>query len=148
MMYKTQTEVLKAACFRNPVNKVIHTLYQSKFFTYWVPTSHSENDVNLAIRAKIIISNILFSIPVTHENNLHINCLCPFFLFAQWTQWHTVMIYRLLFAKVRQQHERCFQVSTIFLHFFLCQISCTNFRVDRMFQASAQTLFDIGFRPN
>jgi hypothetical protein len=78
-MYKTQAEVLKAACFRNRVNTIIHTLYQSKFFTFWVPTSHSlETDVNLAIRPKTIISNILVSIPVTHKNKLHVNCFCPF----------------------------------------------------------------------
>jgi hypothetical protein len=111
--------------------------------------SHSlETNVNLAIRLKKIISNILVSIPVTHENNLHINCLCPFSPLPQWTQWHTVIIYRLLFAEVRQQPGCLFQISTNFLYFFLCQISCSNFWVDRMFQASARTLFHIRFKPN
>jgi len=65
----------------------------------------------------------LVSIPVTHENNLHVISLCPFFPFAQWRQWHTVIIYRLLFTEVRQQPGRRFQVSTIFLLLFLCQNS-------------------------
>jgi len=35
-------------------------------------TQPLETDVNVAIRPKNIISNILFSIPVTHENKLHV----------------------------------------------------------------------------
>ena len=53
-----------------------------------------------------------------------------------------------LLTKDRHMPVRRLQVSTIFLRFFLNQISCTNFWLDGMFQASAQTLFDIRFRPN
>ena len=55
---------------------------------------------------------------------------------------------RLLLDKDRQNSALRFQVSKIFHLFFVCQISCSNFWVDRTFQTSAQTLFDITFRPN
>ena len=42
----------------------------------------------------------------------------------QWTQWHTVIIYRPLFTEVRQQAGRRFQVSTIFF-----TSSCAKFHV-------------------
>jgi len=44
-------------------------------------TQPLETDVNLAIRPKKIINNILVSIPVTHENMLHVNYFCSFFPF-------------------------------------------------------------------
>jgi len=44
-------------------------------------TQPLETDVNLAIRPKKKISNILVSIPVTHENMLHVNYSCSFFPF-------------------------------------------------------------------
>jgi hypothetical protein len=36
-------------------------------------TQPLETDVNLTIRHKKLIPNILVSIPVTHENKLHVN---------------------------------------------------------------------------
>jgi len=44
-------------------------------------TQPMETDVNLAIRHKKIISNILVSIPVTNQNKLHVNYFCSFFPF-------------------------------------------------------------------
>ena len=55
---------------------------------------------------------------------------------------------QILFAKHRKKPGYHFLVSTIFLRFLLCQTSSSNFWVDRSLQASAKTLFDIGFRPN
>jgi hypothetical protein len=51
----------------------------------------------LAISAKKIISCILAPIAVLHETHWYVNSLCPFFPFAQWTVWSTVMIHRLFF---------------------------------------------------
>jgi len=44
---------------------------------------------------------------------------------------------KFLGAKDKQKPDSCFEVSTIFLHFFACQISCSNLWLDRSFQASA-----------
>ena len=72
------------------------TLFQSKSFSFRVPTSHSaQSNVKLAIRPKKIINNILVLIPVMNENKWYVNCLWPFLPFAQWTQWSTVMLHRL-----------------------------------------------------
>jgi hypothetical protein len=73
-------------CYSKHVNILTPTLVQSKSFGFWVPTSQSpETDVNLAIRPKKIISNVLVFIPAIHENKWYVNCLCPIFPFAQWT---------------------------------------------------------------
>jgi hypothetical protein len=80
MKYKIETVVLNTASFSNRVSTLIHTLYQSKYFTSPVPKLQSlETNVILAIRPKKIISNILVSIPVTHENKLHVNYFAPSF---------------------------------------------------------------------
>jgi len=36
MKFKAKAAVVKSTCFKNHVNKIIHTLYQSKYFTSWV----------------------------------------------------------------------------------------------------------------
>ena len=41
-----------------------------------------------------------------------------------------------------------FQFRSFFLRFFICQISCSIFWLDRTFQASAQILLDNRFKPN
>ena len=88
--------VIKATSSRKRVNTLIPTWSQSKLFTSWVPTLQpSQTDANVAIRPKKIISNMLVLIPEINESNWYVNYLCPFFPFAQWTQWHTVMIHRL-----------------------------------------------------
>jgi hypothetical protein len=98
MEYKNQAEVLKTSCFRNRVNIIMPTLFQLKFFTSWGTTSQwPETDLNLPIRHKNIISNMLVLFPVINDNKWYVNCLCHFFPFAQWTQWRTVMIHRLYF---------------------------------------------------
>jgi hypothetical protein len=33
--------------------------------------------------------------PVMQEHKWYINCLCPFFPFAQWTPWRTILLHRL-----------------------------------------------------
>jgi hypothetical protein len=82
MKSKTESAVLKDASFRNCVSTKIRTLLKSKLFTLRGPISQPlETDVNLAIRPKKIISNILVSIPVTHENKLHVNYFYSFFPF-------------------------------------------------------------------
>jgi hypothetical protein len=43
---------------------------------------------------------------------------------------------------------RKYEACTIFLHFFVSQISFSKFWVERKIQASAQTLPDIKFTPN
>jgi len=95
---QTNADVLKAASFSNHVNTIIRTSYQLKFFIFWVPTLQSpETNIKLAIRPKTIISSMFVLIPAINENKRHINCLYPFFPFAQWTQWRTAMIHRLVF---------------------------------------------------
>ena len=59
--------------------------------------------------------------------------------------WHIVCFHTGFFAKDRHMPGCCFQVG---LRFSMCQCSCSNFWVQRTFQASAQTLFDARFRPN
>jgi len=53
--------------------------------------------------------------------------------------WYNGCSPELLSAKDRQKPRNRYYAFTIFLCFFLCQISCTNFWLDRRFQASAQT---------
>jgi len=59
----------------------------------------------------------------------------------------SVVLPQLLFAEIRQKSGRRLEVCTVFPRLLFCQISCSNFWVDRTFQASAQTLFDIRLRP-
>jgi len=44
-------------------------------------------------------------------------------------------------------HDVVFEISTTFHRYFVYQIPYSNFWVDRSFQASVQTLFDIRLRP-
>jgi major membrane immunogen (membrane-anchored lipoprotein) len=91
-------------------------------------------------------------IPVIHETHWYVNPLCPFFSFAQWTLWRTVMIHRLFFHSFywikTDRRRQCFSFEYSFFRSSLFPITCSNFRVDETFQASAQTLFDIRLRPN
>jgi hypothetical protein len=50
---------------------------------------------------------------------------------------------QFLLDKDRQKPGRRFQVSTIFLFFFFCQILVSKFWLDRMFQASAPKIFGV-----
>jgi hypothetical protein len=54
----------------------------------------------------------------------------------------------LLLVRYRQNPGRRFQVSTIFLLFFMCKILYSIFWVEGTFQARALKLFFIRFRPN
>lgn len=57
----------------------------------------------------------------------------------------------VLFLLTYVNHDARFQkrkICTIFLCFFVCQISCLNFCVERKFQATAQILFYIQYRTN
>jgi hypothetical protein len=95
MKYKGKQQ-FKKICFGNPINTLIPTLFQSKFSTSVIPKSQpSQNNTPLAIRHKTKNRSMLVFIPVIHENKWYVNCLCSFFPFAQWIQWHTVMIHRL-----------------------------------------------------
>jgi len=93
-----QAAVLTADCYSKHVNTLIPTSFQSKFFNFEGATSlASESNAELAISATKIISIMLAPISVIHETHWYVNSLCPFFPFAQWTLWHTVMIHRLFF---------------------------------------------------
>jgi hypothetical protein len=62
-------------------------------FISCVPMSHwPETHVNLAIRPTKAIISMLVLIPVINENKWYVNYLCPFFPFAQWTQWQSIII--------------------------------------------------------
>jgi hypothetical protein len=126
MKYKNQPAALRAARYTKHFNTLIPTLSQSKSVSVWVPKSQSpETEANLTIRPKTIISSMLVLIPVIHESKWYINFLCTFFHFAQWTQWHTVIIYRLfppppfLVAKNKQKSDLFFKIGTNFLHNFM-----------------------------
>ena len=146
----TQAAVLTADYFRNCVNTVIPTWFQSKLFTSEVPTSQqSQTDANVAIRPKKIISNMLVLIPVIHGKKWFVSSLSFFYPFAKRTQWdiewYIGCFYASSLARNRHTLGRLFEVG---LRFFLCQISCSNFWVDRNFETSAQKLFDSRFRLN
>jgi hypothetical protein len=121
--YKNKSAVLKAACFSNRINTLIHTLYQSKYFTSWVTVKHSlKTDVNLVIRPKKIISNILVSIPVTHENTLHVNCFCSFSPFDG-EHSDTQLLY-IGFYSLKSDISLVFKSVQIF-----CTFSCTKIHI-------------------
>jgi hypothetical protein len=60
----------------------------------------------------------------------------------------TAVLPRVFFAKGRQISKSLLQVCKNFLCFYVCQIPCSNLRVDRTLQASAQKPFTIRFRSN
>jgi len=96
MKYKTKAAALEDACFRNRVYTMIPTRVKSKLFTAEVPTLQpSQNNANLMIRPKKIISIMLVFIPVIRGKKRYISCLFVFSPFAQWTQWGTVKIHWL-----------------------------------------------------
>jgi len=89
-----QAAFLTADCYSKHVNTILPTLDHLKLFNLGGPRSHaSESNAELAISAKKIIRIMLASIPVMHETHWYVNSLCPFFPFAQWTLWRTVMIH-------------------------------------------------------
>jgi hypothetical protein len=93
---QNRTVVLTATCLSNRVDPLRGTLSQSKLVTVvFSATQSPETDVNVAMRHKKIISCMLVWNPVINENKRYMCCVWPFFPFAQWTQWHTVMVHRL-----------------------------------------------------
>ena len=96
-LYK-QAAVLTVDCYYKRINTLIPTFLKLKFVNLGRPRSHaSESNAELAISATKIISIMLAPIPVIHETHWYVNSLCPFFPFAQWTLWRTLMIHRLFF---------------------------------------------------
>jgi len=96
-IYK-QAAVLTAECYIKRINTLIPTLSQSKSFKFWGPRSDApETNAELANSARKIISSMLAPIPVIHTTHWYVNSLCPFFPFAQWTLWRTVILHRLFF---------------------------------------------------
>ena len=66
------------------VNKLIPNLVQSKSFSFRDPKSQSpEADAKLFTRLKKLNSIVLVFIPIINGNKRYVNCLCPFFPFAQ-----------------------------------------------------------------
>jgi len=85
--------------------------------------THSlKTDVNLAIRPKKIISNILVSIPVTHENKLHVNCFCSFSPFDS-EHSDTQLLY-IGFYSLKSDISLVFKSVQIF-----CTYSCTKIHI-------------------
>ena len=77
------TEVFTATCYRNRVNTLMCSLFQSKSFPSRVPNSQSpETETEVGIRHEKIIYSTLDLIPVIHENKWYVNSLCPWFQFA------------------------------------------------------------------
>ena len=143
-IYK-QAAVLTADCYSKHVNKLTPTLFQSKLSNFGGATSlASESNAELAISPKKIISSMLGQISVIHETHWYVYSLCPFFPFAQWTLWRTVMIHRPFFHSIlwikTGRRRQGFLVMYVFFRLSLRQISYSNFRVDETSQASAQTL--------
>jgi hypothetical protein len=65
-----QTAVITAACYCNIMNNLTPTLILSNSFNFTVQTSQSpETNTNLAIRPKLIISQMFVLIPVINERN-------------------------------------------------------------------------------
>ena len=96
-IYK-QAAVFTADCYSRHVNTLTPTLFQSKLSNFGGATSlASESNAELAISATKIISIMFAPIPAIHETHFYVNSLCPFFPFAQWTLWRTVMIHRPFF---------------------------------------------------
>ena len=114
------------------VSTLILTLHVSKFFSLIIPKSQSPvTKDNMAIRPKNIISSMMVLIPAIHENNWYVNCLCPFFPFAQWTQWRTVNIHRLFSHSFFFPEDRFINVVLKSAQFFFTS-SCIKF----LFQSS------------
>ena len=83
MGYKTNAAVLTDACYSAPVNALTPTLIKLKFFmTLWPMSQSPETDVNLAIRPKKIISNMMVLNTVINKNKWCVNCVSLFFPFA------------------------------------------------------------------
>jgi len=127
-IYK-KAAVLTADCYSKHVNTLIPTLLKSNFFNFERPRSHApETNAELAISAKKIISIMFAPIPVIHETHWYVNSLCPFFPFAHWTLWRTVMIHRLFshsFYWIKTD-RRLFSSVQFFIRFCLHQISCSG----------------------
>ena len=122
--------VLKADCYSKHVNTLIPTWFQSKLFNFGGATSlASESNAELAISVKKIISSMLAPIPVIHETHWYVNSLCPFFSFAQWTLWRTVMIQRLFFHSFYWLKTGRRQQGFSGLHACLLASPCTSFHV-------------------
>ena len=123
----------------------MHTRFQSKLSNFGDETSFaSESNAELAISAtktiSIMLAAIISPIPVIHETHWYVNSLCPFFPFAQWTLWRTVMIHRLFFhsfywLKAGRWRQGFSGLYTFFIRFSLRHISRSNFRVDETSQA-------------
>jgi len=71
----------------------------------------------------------------------------PLLSFVQWTQWHTLMIHRLFsqgFDWLKTDRILGVVFKPVYLtSLILVPISCSNLWLDRKFEASALTLFDI-----
>jgi len=81
-LMKPQMKFNPSSCifYKKLVNTLTPTLFQSKSFSFRVPTSHSpERNAKLAIRPKKTIKNIFVLIPVMKENKWYVNCLWFFF---------------------------------------------------------------------
>ena len=119
-------------------------------FTSEGPTSQpSQTETNLAIRPKKKICSMLDLIPVIHKK-IDISVAFPPSLpsrseHSEAQLWHFVCFHTCLLVEDMQKPGCRFQVG---LRSFLYQIYCSNFGMQRTFQASAQTLFDARFGIN
>jgi hypothetical protein len=140
-------------CVENCINTPIPTWFQTKLFTPQLPTSQPlQSNASFAIRHKNIMISMLVLIPVINQNKRYVNCVCPFFTFAQWTQWHTVMVHTLFsqyfyWVMADTIMDVVFRWVNIFL-LFVSQIACSNFWLDRIFEVIAQIWFHVTSRRN
>jgi len=141
---QSNSGIISCIFYRNLVNTLTPTLFQSKSFSFRVPKSHSpERNATLAIRPKKTNNNISVLIPVMKENKWYVNCFWIFFRFAQWTQWIIVtsaILPNLSLDKDKQKPLHNFPVIKVFFPSFFAKFCCSKFWVDGTFQASSQTL--------
>jgi hypothetical protein len=108
-------------------------------------------DVSLAIRLKKLSEAFGFNScnpwkGVMCKFSLHLFSLCTVKTVTHSYDTWTFMP-QLYWLRVDRILDVIFQISTIFLRHFLCQISYSSFWVDISFEAIAQTVFDIRLRP-
>jgi hypothetical protein len=118
-------EILTDACNRKRVNTLIPTLVQSKSLSFQIPKVVVARNQ----KTKKLNSSILVLIPVINADKWYVNCRCPFFPFAQWTQWRTVMVQRLFYqCFYRLKTDRVLNIVFKSVQFFFAS-SCAQFHV-------------------
>jgi hypothetical protein len=134
------TTVLTTVCYNKRVNTPILTLVKLKSFIGRGPKSHSaETNADLAIRPNKIYSNMFVLISVINENKWYVN----FFFAPSFPShsehsdvqlWYTCSSSRVLIRWSYREGWSSFSSQHNFSSFFVCQISCSNCKVDEIFK--------------